>query len=190
MINEVLAGFADPALQRAEVVGALAAISLIGLSFYWDKIDPKENDKSDLKGKNGFYIYKDIDINLKEELAWGSKTILESTPAQTLVILWKNRLLVKRGLISDDEFVPGKICKSVREKQKFISLGNTKLYPGSYEFDTILPDLKSIQIYPLLKDGYLIIGGGKVRCFTKSNEIFLACWVEKLITELKRSDIN
>ena len=104
------------------------------------------------------------------------------------MIYWNNTVLLKRGLISDSQFVPKDICKRSIQSGKMISLVNTKYYPGRIEFDSILNNLPSIIVFPLSNKGWLIVGGWSERCFTKSDEKWISGWASKISNEMK--DIN
>ena len=71
------------------------------------------------------------------------------------------------------------------KNNKLISLVNTKLFPGSSEFDSVLENLPSIIIYPLDQRGLVIVGGCSERCFSKSDEKWIVGWSKKIV-ELMR----
>ena len=41
------------------------------------------------------------------------------------------------------------------KKEEMISLVKTKLYPASFEFDTIIPNLPSVIVFPLKNEGII-----------------------------------
>ncbi|WP_320664470.1 cofactor assembly of complex C subunit B [Prochlorococcus sp. MIT 1223] len=166
--------------QRAEILACISSIVLVGVGLSLRKIEPNKPEKVKFENDQGIYIDDELDINIKNELAWGSKLILTATPAASMLIYFNNKIILRRGYITKEEFIPGRICKSVSKRQKFISLANTKNYPDSYEFDSITPGLPSVLVYPLFDNGYIIIGGFSVRCFSKSDEIWISGWTEKI----------
>ena len=85
---------------------------------------------------------------------------------------------------AEEDFVPKKICLQSMETGKLISLVNTKYYPGKEEFDSVIKDLPSIVISPLNDKGFLLIGGWSERCFTKSDEIWIKGWTNKISSQL------
>ena len=117
-----------------------------------------------------------------DELAWGSQTILTSTAAASILINYKGKNILKRGIISPNDFILGEICERSLKDMKMISLVNTKFYPGKEEFDDFCPNLPSILIYPVNKDLIILIGGWSTRCFTKSDEKWIMNWINKLPT--------
>jgi len=171
-------------LLRANVLSALSSIIVVGLGFLLQKIEPNKQEKAKLLGDNGFTLQEDLKDNIKEELAWGSKYILKATAAATILIHFNGKTILRRGLVSKTEFVPGKICKSSLERGKMINLINTKNYPGSYEFDTIIKGLPSVLVYPLDLGGFVIVGGWTPRCFTRSDEIWISGWTERLLKKI------
>tara|TARA_Y100001968_G_scaffold113737_1_gene103136 strand:- start:4930 stop:5541 length:612 start_codon:yes stop_codon:yes gene_type:complete len=181
IINISTADNLTPSLERAEILSCITSIIIIGLGAYWIKITPKVFPKVNLKGNNGFFVDDCISKSLKDELAWGTHQILTATAAATILIYIDEKTVLKRGLIKDELFEPGMICENVSKKNKLTSLANTSNYPGSYEFDSIINNLPSILISPISDRGYVIVGGWSIRCFSKSDEIWINGWCKKLI---------
>ena len=174
-INEI-----NPEIERAQVLAALTSIVLILIGLLFERIDPKSGEKVILNGDNKFTYDNDIPSDLLDELAWGSQTILTSTAASSILINYKGKNILKRGIISPNEFNLGEICKRSIKDMKMISLVNTKFYPGKEEFDDFCPNLPAILIYPVQKDLIILIGGWSARCFTKSDEKWIMNWIKKL----------
>tara|TARA_Y100000589_G_scaffold306776_1_gene321827 strand:+ start:1013 stop:1639 length:627 start_codon:yes stop_codon:yes gene_type:complete len=174
-INEI-----NPEIERAQVLAALSSIILILVGFLFERIDPKSGKQVLLKGDNKFIYDKEIPRDLLEELAWGSEAILTSTAAASILINYKGQNILRRGIISQNEFNLGEICKRSIKDMKMISLVNTKFYPGKEEFDDFCPDLPSILIFPVKKDLIILVGGWSTRCFTKSDEKWIMNWIKKL----------
>ena len=170
----------SPSLLRAEVISSMACIGIILVSIIWSDINPISPSKADLKGSNGFFLISNLSDQLSRELAWGSQLLLTATPASTLLIYWKDKTILKRGLLSEQKFIPGPICNQATVKSNLISLVKTSLFPGRKEFDTIVENLPSIIIFPLGISGYLIIGGWSERCFSKADEKWISGWSDKL----------
>ena len=132
------------------------------------------------RGDIKFIYDNDIPKDLMDELAWGSEAILTSTAAASILINYKGKTILRRGIVSQNEFIPGEICKRSINDMKMISLVNTKFYPGKEEFDDFCPNLPSILVYPVKKDLIILIGGWSTRCFTKSDEKWIMNWIKKL----------
>ena len=174
-INEI-----NPELERAQVLAALSSILIILIGLLFERIDPKSGEKVLLKGDNKFIYEEEMPKALLDELAWGSKAILTSTAASSILINYKGKNILKRGIVSPNEFNLGEICKRSIKDMKMISLVNTNFYPGKKEFDDFCPDLPSILIYPVKKDLIILIGGWSTRCFTKSDEKWIMNWTNRL----------
>ena len=179
--NAVLETNVTPSLQRAELLSAIASVCLILVAFLWSGDNPKKKNPIFIDKKQGIYIDEKVTEFLRNELAWGSQMLLTATPAATLLIYWDNKTLIKRGIISASEFKPGDTCYAAQKKVKLLSLANTKFFPGRYEFDSILEDIPSLIIYPLVDRGWLIIGGSSERCFSISDEKWIKGWSDRLI---------
>ena len=180
IINIATATHIDPSLVRAETISGIASIGLITIGYIWTDIKPKEPTKVILKGKEGFELSLDLSDHQKNELAWGSQQILTATAASTILIFWENKVILRRGLITNKTFIPGEICKRAIEQQRLIALVNTELFPGREEFDSVLDNLPAIIVYPISNKGLTIVGGWSKRSFTNSDEKWISGWSDKL----------
>ena len=180
LVNFISLSEINPEIERAQVLAALSSIFIILIGLLFERIDPKSGEKVLLKGDNKFIYEKDIPKDLLDELAWGSQAILTSTAAASILINYKGKNILKRGIVSPNDFNIGEICKRSIKEMKMISLVNTKFYPGKEEFDDFCPNLPSILIYPVKKDLIILIGGWSTRCFTKSDEKWFMNWIKKV----------
>ena len=180
LINFISIEEINPEIERAQVLAALTSIIIILIGVLFERINPKSGEKVLLKGDNKFIYDKKIPGDLLEELAWGSEAILTSTAAASILINYKNKNILRRGIISHKDFNLGEICKRSIKDMKMISLVNTKFYPGSEEFDDFCPNLPSILVFPVKEDLIILIGGWSSRCFTKSDEKWIMNWIKKL----------
>ena len=185
LINIANTSEVNPSLVRAETISGIASIVIITIGYLWTEINPKKPTKAILKGKEGFELCIDLSESQKYELAWGSQQILTATAASTILIYWDNKVILRRGLISDKSFKPGEICNRAVEQQRLISLVNTELFPGRDEFDCVLDSLPSVIVYPISSRGLTIVGGWSKRSFTFSDEKWITGWSDKLVDLLK-----
>ena len=186
IINIVTANQINPNLVRAETISGIASIALITIGYLWTEIKPKQPSKAKLTGKEGFELCNDLTDEQRNELAWGSQQILTATAASTILIYWDNKVILRRGLISEKMFIPGEICKRSIDQNRLISLVNTELFPGRDEFDGVLKNLPAVMVCPLDKRGVTIVGGWSKRSFTSSDEIWISGWTEKLYVLLSK----
>ena len=180
LINFVSINQINPEIERAQVLAAISSIIIILIGFLFQRISPISGEKASLEGKNGFIFDTSIPKELLNELAWGSEAVLTSTAAATILINNKGKNILKRGIISEKNFVPKDICLRCLKENKLISLVNTKFYPGSDEFDDFCKDIPSVLIIPVNKQCFILVGGWSSRCFTKSDEKWIINWSRKL----------
>ena len=185
VLNAASATAVSPELQRAEVLSGLAAVGLMLVSVLWTRANPRSADRRELKGEQGLHLADDLNALQREELAWGSHMLLTATPAATVLVQWQSQIVLRRGLLGTGDFVPGPISRRALDQQKLISLVNTGLFPGRAEFDPVLPDLPAVIVCPAGPHGLVIIGGWSERCFSRSDEIWLRGWSERLRTTLE-----
>ena len=186
IINIATANQVNPNLVRAETLSGISSIALITIGYLWTEINPTKPSKAKLNGKEGFELFNQLTDDQRNELAWGSQQILTATAASTILIYWDNRVILRRGLISEKLFKPGEICKRSIEQKRLISLVNTELFPGRDEFDSVLNDLPAVIVYPLSNRGITIVGGWSKRSFTNSDEKWISGWSDKLYVLLSK----
>ena len=169
-----------PELERAQVLAAIASLIIILIGFLFKQFEPLSGEKVDLKGENKFLFDKKIPEEVIDELAWGSETILTSTAAAAILIHNDGVNILRRGIISSNEFKPGEICLNSIKDMKLISLANTKFYPGKDEFFDFCEDIPSILVVPINSKAFILIGGWSAKCFTKSDEKWIKNWSKKI----------
>ena len=178
----------SPEIERAQVLAAISSIIIILIGLLFQRISPLSGEKVDLKGENGFIYDPTIPSILLNELAWGTETILTSTAAASILISNKGKNILKRGIISDRNFTPKDICLRCLKEKKFISLVNTKFYPGREEFDDFCKDIPSVLVIPINNQGFILVGGWSSKCFTKSDEKWIINWSKKLLIMFKENN--
>ena len=169
-----------PELERAQVLAAISSLIIILVGFLFKQFEPLAGEKADLKGENRFYFDKNIPNEVIDELAWGSETILTSTAAASVLIHNDGKNILKRGITSSNNFLPGETCLRSLKNMKLISLANTKFYPGRDEFFDFCPDVPSILIVPINSKAFILIGGWSAKCFTRSDEKWINNWSKKI----------
>ncbi len=169
-----------PELERAQVLAAIASLIIILIGFLFKQFEPLAGEKADLKGENKFLFDKNIPDEVIDELAWGSETILTSTAAASILIHKDGVNILKRGIISSNDFKPGETGLRSIKDMKLISLANTKFYPGRGEFFNFCTDIPSILVVPINSKAFILIGGWSAKCFTKSDEKWIYNWSKKI----------
>jgi len=169
-----------PELERAQVLAAIASLIIILIGFLFKQFEPIAGDKADLKGENKFLFDRNMPDEVINELAWGSEAILTSTAAAAILIHNDGVNILRRGIISSNEFIPGETCLRSINDMKLISLANTKFYPGRDEFFNFCADIPSILVVPINSKAFILIGGWSAKCFTKSDEKWINNWSKKI----------
>ena len=188
--NAGVAETVSPDLQRAEVLAGMASVGLMLVAVLWTRANPKSAEKVPLKGEQGLVISDQLNDVQKQELAWGSHMLLTATPAASILVVWHEHVVLRRGLISQASFQPGAITRRAMERDKTISLVNTALFPGRAEFDGMLQSLPAVLVCPMGQQGVVIVGGWSPRCFSRSDERWLEGWVQRLRTTLGDGDVS
>ena len=178
-----------PELERAQVLAAISSLIIILVGFLFKQFEPLAGEKADLKGENRFYFDKNIPNEVIDELAWGSETILTSTAAASVLIHNDGKNILKRGITSSNNFIPGETCLRSIKNMKLISLVNTKFYPGKDEFFNFCPDVPSILIVPINSKAFILIGGWSTKCFTRSDEKWINNWSKKINNIFSKNNI-
>jgi hypothetical protein len=185
--NQLTAPELNPALERAAVLASLLAVGLMLVAILWTRAMPVAPERVALEGDQGLLLEGDLPEPLRQELAWGSQMLLTATPAAALLLQWRGRTLLRRGVLapSDAAFVPGAICRRAWDTQRAIGLVNLTLYPGREEFRGLPEGIPSVIVQPLGQEGVLLLAGWSPRCFSRSDEAWLEGWALKLRTALE-----
>ena len=178
-----------PEIGRAQVLAALSSIIIVLIGLLFERFNPISGEKINLEGDNKFIYEKDLPDDLLNELAWGSEAILTSTAAASILINYEGKNILKRGIVSSNEFTPGETCLRSIKEMKLISLANTKFYPGRDEFNDFCLNVPSILIVPVNNKSFILIGGWSSRCFTKSDEKWINNWSKKINNIFSKNDI-
>ena len=178
-----------PELERAQVLAAIASLIIILIGFLFKQFEPLAGEKAALKGENMFLFDRNIPDEVIDELAWGSEAILTSTAAAAVLIHNDGVNILRRGITSSNDFIPGETCLRSIKDMKLISLANTKFYPGRDEFFNFNPDIPSILVVPINSKAFILIGGWRAKCFTKSDEKWITNWSKKINNTLLKNNI-
>ena len=188
--NAGVAEAVTPDLQRAEVLAGMASVGLMLVAVLWTRANPRSAEKVALTGEQGLVMSDQLNADQQQELAWGSHMLLTATPAASILVLWRQQVVLRRGLISQEPFRPGAISKRAMERGQTISLVNSSLFPGREEFDAMLPSLPAILVCPMGEEGVVIVGGWSPRCFSRSDERWLKGWSQRLRTTLEAGVVS
>lgn len=184
--NQFTAPELSPALERAGVLSSLLAVGLMLVAILWTRAVPVAPERVELEGEQGLRLADGLPDSLKEELAWGSQMLLTATPAASVLLHWRGRTLLARGVLSRECFQPGPISRRAWTTQKPIGLVNLKLYPGRDEFNGLPSGIPAVVVQPIGDEGVLVLGGWSPRCFSRSDEAWLEGWSRKLRTPLEQ----
>lgn len=189
LLNQLTAPELNPALERAGVLASLMAVGLMLVAVLWTRALPLAPERVELEGEQGLELDAELPEELSLELAWGSRLLLTATPAASLLIHWQGRTLLRRGLLGHSPFDPGEICRRATANGRTVSLVNLKLYPGREEFSCLPVGTPAVLVQPIGSQGWLLAGGWSPRCFSRSDELWIEGWAEKLRTSLERADV-
>jgi hypothetical protein len=184
VVNQLSTPQPEPTLVRASVLASLFAVGLMLVAVLWTRAVPEAAERVDLQGEEGLELAPGLPWRLAEDLGWGSQMLLTASPAAVVLVLWRGRVLLRRGLLGPLPFSPGPICARALERGQAISLVNLALYPGRAEFETLLPDLPAVLIQPIADQGLVLLGGWSPRCFSRSDLLWVKGWAQRLTTEM------
>lgn len=185
LINQFSAAELTPPLVRASVLASLLAVGFLLIATLWTRAVPRAPERVELEGPQGMELDDSLPEALKLELAWGSQLLLTATPGATVLVLWQQRTLLRRGLLGSGSVLVGPIGQRALATGKAISLVNLALYPGRDEFAALPAGLPALVVQPIGNEGLLLLGGWSPRCFSRSDELWLEGWARKLKTSLE-----
>lgn len=178
--NQASAPSLDPPLERASVLAGILSVLLMLAGSLWERVLPPPAERVALQGEEGLDLAADLHEPLRTELGWGSAMVLTATPAAVVLVQWRGKVLLRRGLLASRAFRSGPICDQALRRRKAISLVDLTLYPGRDEFDGLLPGLPSVLVQPLGGEGLLLVGGWSARCFGRGDQAWIEGWARRL----------
>ncbi len=105
LINQFSAAELSPPLVRASVLASLLAVGFLLVATLWTRAVPKAPERVALEGPQGLELDGSLPEALKLELAWGSQLLLTATPGATVLLHWRQRTLLRRGLLGSGTFL-------------------------------------------------------------------------------------
>ncbi|WP_445637245.1 Cofactor assembly of complex C subunit B [Nostoc sp. DSM 114161] len=187
LINRLLTPQLTESQARGDVLGVILSAVLILTGLIWQQVQPRSPDTVELIGEEGFVLATDLPEALKTELAWASHLLLTNTVTRSLVVFYRGKVLLRRGILGvKSEVVPGAILKQVLEKQKPIYLVALNVYPGKIEFDYLPENTQGVICQPIGDKGVLILGANAPRSYTKQDEKWIAGIADKLAVTLSQ----
>jgi Cofactor assembly of complex C subunit B, CCB2/CCB4 len=186
LTNRLLTPEITDSQARADVLGVILSAVLILTGLIWQQVQPRTPDTVKLIGEEGFVLAPDLPEFVKTELAWATHLLLTNTVTRSLVVYYKGKVLLRRGILSSKSEVElGSILKRVLEKQKPVYLVDLKVYPGKIEFDYLPENTQGVICQPIGKEGVLILGANAPRSYTKQDENWIAGIADKLAVTLE-----
>ena len=180
LINRLLTPTLTNSQARADVLGVILSAVLILTGLLWQQFSPRSPDTVDLIGVEGFELAA-LPEALRTELAWASHLLLTNTVTRSLVVFYRGKVLLRRGILGvNPEVKPGPILERVLDKQQPVYLVNLKIYPGRIEFDYLPENTQGVICQPIGKEGVLILAANTPRSYTKQDENWIAGIADKL----------
>ena len=169
---------------RSDVLGAIVAAVLILTGLLWQRIQPKPPETVKLIGEEGFELDETLPEPVRTELAWASHLLLSNTVTRSLVLYYRGKVLLRRGILGPkSQVTPGAIVQRVLETQRPVYLVQLSLYPGRFEFDYLPENTQGVICQPLGKEGVFVLAANAPRSYTKQDEN----WIEAIAAKLAYS---
>ena len=187
LTNRMLTPQLTDSQALSDALGVILSAVLILTGLLWQQVQPRSPDAVDLIGEQGFELLPGLPDEVKTELAWASHLLLTNTVTRSLVVVYQDKVLLRRGVLGvNSEVKPGAILKRVLEKQKPVYLVDLKVYPGRIEFDYLPENTQGVICQPIGNQGALILGANAPRSYTKQDENWIEGIADKLANTLSR----
>lgn len=176
-----------PSQARSDVMGVILSGFLILVGLIWQRVQPRLPDAVTLIGREGMELAEDLPEEVKVELAWASHLLLTNTVTKSLIVYYRGKVILRRGILSENpEVKEGNIIKRVLETGKPVYLVNLNLYPAKIEFDYLPENTQGLICQPIDRAGVLILGANAPRSYTKQDEIWIEGIADKLAHTLRQ----
>lgn len=187
LANRLLTPQLTDSQARSDALGVILSAVLILTGLLWQQVQARSPDAVDLVGEQGFELASGLPDAVKTELAWASHLLLTNTVTRSLVVVYRGKVLLRRGILGvNSEVKPGAILNRVLEKQKPVYLVDLKIYPGRIEFDYLPENTQGLICQPIGDRGALILGANAPRSYTKQDENWIEGIADKLADTLNR----
>jgi hypothetical protein len=188
LTNRILTPMLTDSQARADALGVILSAILILTGLLWQQIQPRTPDSVELVGQEGFEFAPDLPESVKAELAWASHILLTNTVTRSLIVWYRDRVILRRGILSPNaEVKPGAILQRVLDKHKPVYLVALNVYPGRIEFDYLPENTQGVICQPIGTEGVLILAANAPRSYTRQDETWIAAIAEKLDYTLSQS---
>ena len=181
LINRLLTPDLTNSQSRSDALGVIVSALLILTGLLWQRVQPQLPDAVELTGVEGFELAPNLPETVQTELAWASHLLLTNTVTRSVLIWYRGRVLLRRGILGSTAAVkPGAIVQRVMSSQKPIYLVKLALYPGRIEFDYLPENTQGVICQPIGTQGILILGANAPRSYTQQDENWVAGIADKL----------
>ncbi|MBE9184022.1 cofactor assembly of complex C subunit B [Microcoleus sp. LEGE 07076] len=181
MVNRLLTEQITDSQARSDALGVIISALLILTGLLWQQVQARSPDSVQLTGSEGFEFAPDLPDAVKIELAWASRLLLTNTATRSIVIVYRGKVLLRRGILGNNpEVKPGPILQRAIDKHKPIYLVKLDIYPGKIEFDYLPENTQGVICQPIGTQGVLILGANAPRSYTKQDENWIEGIAEKL----------
>ncbi len=175
--------------SRSDALGVVLSALLILTGLLWQQVQPLPPKAVELEGKQGFELEDTLTDEQKLELGWATRSLLLASPAQSIVLIYDNCLILRRGILSDINYGPGQtiepgtILQRVLSQHKSVYLVDLKLFPARVEFDYLPVNTQALLCEPIGERGALIAGADAPRSFTERDRE----WIQAIVQKLERT---
>ncbi|AFY75210.1 Protein of unknown function (DUF2930) [Synechococcus sp. PCC 7502] len=185
IFNRFLTPSLTASQSRSDALAIIESAILILVTLLWQQVQPKIPEAVVLEGEEGLEFDSDLTPSVKAELAWASHTLLTNTTTKVMIVWYKDKVLLKRGIYHRNKEVKlGAIAQRVLKTQKPVYLVKLALYPGRIEFDYLPENTQGLIIQPLGDQGLIILGANAPRSYTKQDENWIDAIANKILFTL------
>lgn len=189
MINRLLTPSLTTSQARSDAVGVIISAVLILTGLLWQRVQPRSPEAVELIGEQGIEFAPDLPETVQTELAWASHILLTNTVTKSVVIWYRDQVLLRRGVLGPTSTVqPGAIVERVLSTGKAVYLVALKLYPGRVEFDYLPENTQGVICQPIGHEGVLILGANVPRSYTNQDEAWVSAIADKLDNTLSQQE--
>lgn len=189
LINRLLTPSLTTSQARSDAVGVIISAVLILTGLLWQRVQPRSPEAVELLGEQGFELAPHLSETAKTELAWASHILLTNTVTKSVVVWYRDQVLLRRGVLGPASTVkPGAIVDRVLSTGKAVYLVALKLYPGKIEFNYLPENTQGVICQPIGHEGVLILGANVPRSYTHQDEAWVSAIADKLDNTLSHQE--
>ena len=190
--------------SRSDLLGVIAIAGLVLTSLTSLDVTSREADVIPLEGRVGRGVNPALRAgsgslgSAYDVCAWAAETLLDQTPAATIVLAWRGSTLLRQGVIPPAASSPpsvrlgdGPTARQASDTKTPVHLASLQALPGRVEFtegNCVPPNAQSLLVLACGAHGTLVLAADRARAFTPQDQAAAFLLAQPVADALERAE--